>query len=124
MNPRATTDELGRLEAMLGVPLPEDVVAFYSTWNGMSDYESAGDSLVSFWSIDRICREADVARGGYPGDDFIAVAFADVLIYSWCFRFCVRSGRIAVTADGDSREFSSLTAFFEVYLSSPKDLSL
>ena len=125
LNPPATHEDLRRLECILGVSLPSDVIAFYSTWNGMVDYESVGEALVSFWSIDRICREADIAPGGDAGDEFLAVAFADVLIYAWCFRFGVRSGgRLSVILDGHPNEFSSLTSFLETYVASPRQLSL
>ena len=88
------------------------------------DYESAGESLVSFWSIDRICTERDVASGSDAQGPFMDVAFADVLIYSWCFRFRVRTLRLHVIADGQSWEFDDFNSFLVAYLTKPQELAI
>jgi hypothetical protein len=87
----------------------------------MEDF-AADSRLVSFWSIDRILRERDVARMGAEGWGF---AFADVLIYSWTFRYLSRaSGSVTVGADGSHLEHDSLSAFLDRYLTDPDSLNL
>ncbi len=121
LNPGASTQDLSALETFLGRSLPADVHRFYSTANGMEDF--AHDSkMVSFWSIDRILREKDVARAGGEGR---GSAFADVLIYSWTFRYLSRSGGpLTVMADGSQLEHESLSAFIGQYLADPDSLGL
>jgi hypothetical protein len=87
----------------------------------MEDF--AHDSkMVSLWSIDRILRENDVARAGGEGR---GSAFADVLIYSWTFRYLSRAvGPLRVMADGSQLEHDSLSAFLEQYLADPESLGL
>jgi hypothetical protein len=97
LNPGASPRQLAALEAFLGCRLSDDVRRFYSVANGMQDF--AHDSkIVSFWSVERILREKDVAQAG---DEFQAAAFADVIIYSWTFRYRLRAdGPLTVVADG------------------------
>jgi hypothetical protein len=120
LNPGASTQDLAALEAFLGCSLPADVHRFYSAANGMEDF--AHDSkMVSFWSIDRILREEDVARAGEGRGS----AFADVSIYSWTFRYLPRSfGQMSVMADGSQLEHDSLAAFLEQYVADPHSLGL
>lgn len=124
LNPGATAADLARLSDLLGIELPTDVRRFYEAVNGMVDHESAGESLVSFWSVDRICRERDVASGSDALGPFMDVAFADVLIYSWCFRFRVRTPRLHVIADGQSWEFDAFNSFLVAYLTKPRELGI
>ena len=59
---------------------------------------------VSFWSIDRIIREHDITER----DGRSWVAFADFLVYSWCFRLLPNNNRAAVLVDGAGEEFQSM----------------
>lgn len=124
LNSGATATELNRLRDLLGIELPADVHRFYAVANGMADHEGAGESLVSFWSIDRICREHDVCSSSDAMGAFADVAFADVLIYSWCFRFRVRAQSLHVVADGQSWEFHDFSSFLDAYLTKPGDLGV
>jgi hypothetical protein len=121
LNPGASPQDLAALEVFLGCALPADVRRFYERANGMQ--ELAHDSkMVSFWSIDRILREGDVAPAG---DDAQAAAFADVMIYSWAFRYGLRAGGpLTVMADGSSVEHGSLSAFLDQYLEDPDSMGL
>jgi len=121
LNPGASGEGLAALEVFLDRALPLDVHRFYSLANGMSDY--AYDSkMVSFWSIDRILRERDVARAG---DEGRGAAFADVMIYSWTFRYGLRAARpLSVMVDGSQLEHDSLSAFLDRYLADPDSLGL
>jgi hypothetical protein len=121
LNPGASAQDLAALEAFLGCSLPADVRRFYSVANGMLD--GAYDSkMVSFWSIDRILREKDVAQAE---DQARGAAFADVMIYSWTFRYGLRAGGpLSVIADGSPHEQESLSAFLDQYLSDPDSLGL
>jgi hypothetical protein len=86
LNPGASDQDLNRLEAFLGCPLPADVHRFYATADGMRD--CAHDSkAVSFWPIDRILLENDFALAG---EHVRAAAFADVMFYAWTFRYALR----------------------------------
>jgi hypothetical protein len=121
MNPGASAQDLAALEAFLGCALPADIRRFYSLANGMKDlaYDS---KMVSFWSIDRILREQDVARAG---DEARGAAFADVMIYSWTFRYGLRAAApLSVMADGSQLEHVSLSAFLDLYLTVPDSLGL
>ena len=124
LNPGASATELNRLRDLLGIELPADVQRFYAVANGMADHAGAGVYLVSFWSIDRICREQDVCSGSDAMGAFADVAFADVLIYSWCFRFRVRAQRLHVVADGQPWEFDDFSSFLHAYLTKPQDLGV
>jgi hypothetical protein len=121
LNPGASTHDLAALELLLGRALPADIRRFYSAANGMEDF--AHDSkMVSFWSIDRILLEHDVARAGGEGQ---GAAFADVLIYSWTFRYVSRAvGPLTVMGDGSQLEHDSLSDFLRQYLSDPDSLGL
>jgi hypothetical protein len=121
LNSGASNQDLAAFQTFLGRTLPADVSRFYSAANGMEDF--AHDSkMVSFWSIDRILREKDVALAGGEGR---GSAFADVMIYSWTFRYLSRSaGPMSVMADGSQLEHDSLAAFLEQYLADPNSLGL
>ena len=121
LNKGATVQDLAALEAFLGCGLPADVRRFYLEANGMKDF--AHDSkMVSFWSIDRILRERDVAAAG---DEAKGVAFADVIIYSWTFRYGLRAGiSVSVMADGSPTEHSSFSAFLVQYMEDPGSMDL
>ena len=121
LNPGASARDFAALETFLGCSLPADVRRFYSAANGMQEF--AHDSkMVSFWSIDRMLREKDIARAG---DDGRAAAFADVMIYSWTFRYGLRvGGPLCVMADGLRFELASLSVFLEQYLNDPDSMGL
>jgi hypothetical protein len=121
LSPGASMQELAALEAFLGCTLPADIHRFYSTANGMQNF--AHDSkMVSFWSIDRILREKDVAR---VGDQARGAAFADVMVYSWTFRYGLRAGcPPSVMADGSQLEHGSLSDFLQQYLEDPDSMGL
>ena len=124
LNPGAGPRDMDRLREVLGTELPDDVRRFYGAANGMVDYDAAGESMVSFWSIDRICRECDIVSGSDSHGNFRDVAFADVLIYSWCFRYRVRAQGLCVVADELPGEYGDLDSFLETYLSSPSRLNV
>src|SRR6476646_1724712 len=69
LKPPATSESLEHLRAALGVPLPDDVVAYFSTADGMEGTDT-GEWLSSFWSIEKILsepleREGHDAKGPY-----------------------------------------------------------
>ena len=119
LNPPASVEQLRELSQLFGGELPPDLHALYSAANGM-DHNAMDDWNVSFWSIDRITREQDV--------DLIAerrwLAFADFLIYSWCFRISPDGDRTRVRVDGSHQEFDSLDAFLLHYARDPGSLGL
>jgi hypothetical protein len=121
LNSGASPHSLAALEGFLRRALPADVRRFYSLANGMREF--AHDSkMVSFWSIDRILRENDIAPAG---DQARGVAFADVMICSWTFRYGLRAtGPVSVMADGSPVEHDSLSAFLDQYLRDPDSLGL
>jgi serine/threonine protein phosphatase PrpC len=125
LNPGAPANAVAALESLLGASVPPDVRRFYETADGMVNHESDGESLVSFWSIERILRERDVVEAVDEGGPYRAVAFADVLIYSWCFRYKIRPGKpLVIVADGAPWEVPSLESFLQTYFSVPDLLGL
>ena len=119
LNRPACQGELTRLAEFLSVPVPLDLGALYSAANGME--ENAVDQwYVSFWSIDRVIRERDTVTRA----DRSWVAFADFLIYSWCFRLMPDGDKTAVLVDGTGEEFESLGQFFDRYARDPASMAL
>jgi hypothetical protein len=117
----ATIEDLSRLERFLGCGLPDDVRRFYLEANGMEDFVH-DSKRVSFWSIDRILREKDFAPAG---DEARGSAFADVMLYSWTFRYGLRAGMpISVMADGARLEHTSFSTFLTQYLEDPGSMGL
>ena len=119
LNPPASEADLRLLAAFLGDAVPPDLRALYSVANGMVDYEM-DDWYVFFWSIDRITRERDVQVDGARR----WIAFADVLLYSWCFRFSPDGDRTRVRVDSTGEEFECLEDFLSRYASDPGSLDL
>lgn len=119
LNRPASQGELTRLAEFLGAPVPDDLRVLYCAANGMED--NAMDQWhVSFWSIDRVIRERDIMeRAGRSW-----VAFADFLIYSWCFRILPTSDQTAVLDEGTGEEFESLRQFFDRYARDPASVAL
>lgn len=119
LNPPASVEQLRQLGQLLGGDIPSDLRALYSAANGMSEYATDRWN-VSLWSIERVNREQDI--------DVIAgrrwLAFADVLIYSWCFRISPDRHRTRVRADDSNQEFESVDAFLECYATDPGSLGL
>jgi hypothetical protein len=113
--PGANRESLGRLEIALGVALPDDVVAYFSTMNGMDDSQTA-EWLSSFWSIEKILSQRLEREGRDTAGPYKELAFADVLINSWFFWFRVRpGGRLSIFVEGSDEEQPSLTAAFDSY---------
>jgi hypothetical protein len=119
LNPPASAHELAQLAELLGAAVPADLLYFYSMANGMVD-NTMDTWHVSLWSIDRVLRENDVVdRAGRRW-----IAFADVLAYSWCFRFAPGEMQTRVLAESTGEEFASLEAFFGRYSTKPESLDL
>ena len=119
LNSPASQGELARLAEFLGAPVPDDLRALYSAANGMED-NAIDQWHVSFWSIDRLIRERDtMERAGRSW-----VAFADFLVYSWCFRILPKGDRTSVLDEGTGEEFESVRQFSERYAHDPGSLAL
>jgi hypothetical protein len=52
------------------------------------------------------------------------IAFADFLVYSWCFRLAPSATHTRVLAESTGEEFASLAEFFERYSTKPESLDL
>src|SRR6266404_1769963 len=108
LNPGATPESLARLEAALGVALPEDVVTYFSTMNGMDDSHTA-EWLSSFWSIEKILSQRVEREGRDAAGPYKELAFADVMIDSWFLWLRVRpGGRLSIFVEGSDEEQLSL----------------
>jgi hypothetical protein len=119
LNGPASQGELARLAEFLDAPVPDDLRTLYTVANGMED-NTMDQWHVSFWSIDRLIRERDtMERAGRRW-----VAFADFLVYSWCFRILPNGDRTAVLAEGTGEEFESVRQFFDRYARDPASLAL
>ena len=124
LNPAASGMQLEALERVLGMTLPADLRSFYSAANGMEDYKH-DSRMVCMWSIDRIVRERDVREGEDEWGTHLDLAFADVIVYAWHYRYRLRQGaRMSIIAEPTSEEFPSLFAFFEALLRRPESLAL
>lgn len=124
LNPGATGMQLDSLERVLGMTLPADMRDFYSAANGMEDYKHDA-RMVCMWSIDRIVRERNVREGEDEWGTFLDLAFADVILYAWHYRYRLRTaGRMSIIAEPTSEEFPSLFAFFEALVRRPESLVL
>src|SRR4051795_3276558 len=104
LNPPATAAALSKLGELLDAPVPDDLQRFFGLANGMPDYVTDGWHL-SFWSIERILQERDIAND--------SLAIADFLLYSHCLRIQPIGGATRVTVDGCADSFASLESFFE-----------
>lgn len=121
LNPPATAQELSELAARLQVPLPREIIEFYTIANGMLDYESDPRHL-SFWRLSRVLAEPPMRPvGEHTLREF---AFGDALIESHYFVFRVKSdGRVVIGHDVDpTDEEPSLEHFFRRYLTDPASL--
>ena len=125
LNPGATALQLESLERLLGIPLPADLRSFYSAANGMEDYQHDA-WMVSMWSTDRIVRERNVREGENEWGPFHDIAFADVIVSAWHFRFRVRPGasRVSVIAGLTNEELPSLFVLFDVLMKRPDSIGL
>jgi len=119
LNREASETELARLAEFCGAPIPADLRALYSAANGMSD-NAMDQWQVSFWSIDRLVREQDTMER----DGRRWIAFADFLVYSWCFRILPNRERTAVLVEATGEEFESIGQFFDRYARDPGSLAL
>ena len=119
LNRPASQGELTRLAEFLSVPVPLDLTALYSAANGMEEY-AVDQWHVSLWSIDRVIRERDTVTRA----DRRWVAFADFLIYSWCFRLMPKDDHTAVLVESTGEEFESLGQFFDRYARDAASLAL
>lgn len=124
LNPGASGMQLESLERVLGMTLPADLRSFYSAANGMEDYKH-DSRMVCMWSTDRIVRERNVHEGEDEWGTYLDLAFADVIVYAWHYRYRLRAGaRMSIIAEPTSEEFPSLFAFFEALLRRPESLAL
>jgi hypothetical protein len=87
LNPPAELEQIAKLAAVLGIPIPNDVAAFYSLANGMAEYES-DRYLVSFWAIDRILTDQNVAIQMIFGLQIFYSAVGDLSIDRWRREYC------------------------------------
>jgi len=125
LNPPASAQELARLEAELGTPLPSDVRHYFSAVDGMEDCEMEGAFCVGFWSIEKMLSDPWRHSGSDARGEFRDLAFADVMICSSfiCFRTRPGSG-LSIHVEEARLELPSLEVFFRRWLEEPDDLSL
>ena len=119
LNKPASTERVEQLGGMFDGTVPMEIRRFFSLADGMPEYSTDGFHL-SFWSIDRIIRESDVATEG----QLRWVAFADFLIYSHCIRVARIGSEVAVAVDDSAERFPSLATFFDRYLSNPETFGM
>jgi hypothetical protein len=119
LNAPAPLEEQRSLEKIIDSALPHDIREFYSAANGMRD-NAIDEWSVSFWSIAKMCREFDVV--GRENQRWIA--FGDVLLNSWFFRFCPDQSRTRVFVESTQEVFDTLDKFFDAYASRPTSLGL
>ena len=119
LNGPASDGDLSRLAELIDGNVPSDLRLFYGSINGMHDNET-DECHVSFWSIDRLIRERDIVER----DNRHWIAFADFLVYSWCFRIAAEAERTRVFDDSTGEEFGSLFEFFGRYIADPDSLDL
>src|SRR5262245_48767766 len=116
LNPGASPEDIRRLETALGVSLPSDVLAYFSTMNGI-DEEHTAEWLSSFWSIEKILTQWLEREGSDEVGPYQEVAFADVMIDSWFLWFRVRPpGQLSIFVEGSDEEKPTLCAAFERYV--------
>jgi hypothetical protein len=123
VNPGASETELARLEAFVGVVLPQDVRAYFAAANGMSG-DRATNGLTSFWPIERIVGEPQLNAGMDEIGEFRDIAFADVMLDASLIWLRVRGSRISIFVEVVGLELPSLEDFFERYLTDPTALRL
>jgi hypothetical protein len=114
-NPPANDEQLRALERFLGMPLPGDVAAYFSSVDGMQDCES-DERMIGFWETSRIVSGVyDEKRNDQDGT-FRDVAFADFMIDSAFFVFRLRSNTMTIVCTATRVEFATFTAFLHEYL--------
>jgi nicotinamide mononucleotide transporter len=119
LNPPATEEALARLAAAVGVELPASLRALYQRANGMPDLEMDGGD-VSFWAVEKILSEREIARGRDARGEWTDWAIADVLINSHFVALRVRAGAPpSFAVDGFGLEFESLDDLASAYLEDP-----
>ena len=124
LNEGAQAMQIESFERLIGVPLAEDVRAFYTAANGMQDYQH-DPRMVSMWSLERIARERNIQDGEDEWGRFQDVAFADVLFSAWYFRLRVReNGGSSVLSELTHEELPSLYAMFDALLQRPGSMGL
>jgi hypothetical protein len=119
LNPPASDAALARLADALGGPIPQDLHRLYATANGMAD-NATDEWNVNLWSIERILRENDVVLVSGA----MWMAFADVLLDTWCFRLTLNANQAHVFAEETGEVLASLTGFFKRYAERPESLGL
>jgi hypothetical protein len=116
--------QMESLERLMGMPLPPDVLGFYSAANGMQDYQHDA-RMVSMWSIERAVSERNIQEGEDEWGPFLDIAFADVIFSAWHLRFRVRGeGRMSVIAELTNEEFPSLYSVFDAFMQRPGSVGL
>ena len=114
LNPGARPEEIAKLEAALGIALPDNVRTFYSLANGMPDYRMDNKTLVSFWSIDRILTERGANRSN-------KTKFADFLIFSHCYMYKTSpAGTLMIACDCQGIPELTFRDFIDRYLKDPE----
>jgi SMI1/KNR4 family protein SUKH-1 len=115
-------DSLGHFEALLGIRLPDDLVTFYKTADGMPEYVY-DQYQVSFWSIDHILKETAM-NPPISVNRQREIPFADFMIESYRYVLRVTGGELRVGFDFDTDdEEVSLEGFFRRYLERPDSIS-
>jgi hypothetical protein len=124
LNPGASAMQMESLERLMDVPLPPELLAFYSAANGMQDYQHDA-RMVSMWSIERAVRERNIHEAEDEWGPMIDIAFADVIFSAWHLRFRVRGeGRVSIIAELTHEEFPSLYSVFDAIMQRPGSLGL
>jgi hypothetical protein len=124
LNPGASAMQMESLERLMGVPLPPDVLGFYSAANGMQDYQHDA-CMVSMWSIERAVRERNIQEGEDEWGAMLDIAFADVIFSAWHLRYRVRGeGRVSILAELTNEEFPSLYSVFDAFMQRPGSVGL
>jgi hypothetical protein len=112
LNPGASRSQLSSLANVLQTPLPDDVAAFYTLANGMTDNEW-DNHCVSFWSIERI-----IAERQETGPE--EIGFADFLINSWYFVYRPLSpAGFVVGWHSDVTQAATFREFIDEYTTNP-----
>lgn len=123
LNPGASAHELSDLAQFLTIPLPQDVQAFYSLANGMTN-DTHDVHEVSFWSIHRIleCRQTRTDRDTLG--QYRDCAIASFLIDSWYFWIRIREEQLSVFVEGTRKELPSFSHLLDTYLHHPDSLAI
>jgi hypothetical protein len=122
VNPGASEIELARLEAFIGMKLPQDVREYFVLMNGMPDGATTDEGLLGFWPIERIVTEPQLNAGADEFGGFRDIAFADGYLDAWFLWLRVRGSRITIFIEHTGVELPSLEEFFARYHADPETI--